>query len=297
MRQFISASLLVILQLFYPLQSSAQKAPTKSKLGLVSHYLTHPLSLDEVTLGLGFQGHDIASILSELKQFSNPNKSEFETTLQYQQRISTFLESKSRQFVFVLEDEEAIKVKYDAEKGVTTLSLTMKEEDASFGGDFQPYLVATKSIKETSRTSYTDKNAIGVKFQVMKIIADQPGLAFRKTELLSDDAHQKKDWLTFEIDALAAKALNPYLRVAFVCTLLTPMIFEHLYTKHVPTISQPWLLEIRKQYMLIHPDELWLYDVRSGWVVMKFIPRPLIFFESGFWKSSKDLPLKWIQKP
>lgn len=250
-------------------------------------YLTKPLPLSVDTVGPGFKGNDIVALVAELKRSTkSASKSEFETTPQYEQRIRSFLESRSRQYVFVL-DEFTAAANYNADKNVMNISVTAPFMVGLFDKDVQmvndtpgdsSYFSSGFELRSLPRstTQYVATNGLGVKINVTRSTFDEFGVVISKDDALFADLEPCCDHIgtraTLSIDMAVqtAKALKPFLRVALVCTLVNPTVYEGAEEKS-PTISFPREIKIKQQYLLVHPDELWVYDRRSGHILGKFI--------------------------
>ncbi|MBZ5635559.1 MAG: hypothetical protein LAO55_20735 [Acidobacteriia bacterium] len=263
--------------------------PTPKQAPPQSAYLTKPLSLSVDILGPSFKGHDIVAIIADLKRSPlGVPKSEFETTRQYEQRIESLLASKSRQYVFAqVEFTEAI---YDADEKIMNVSVTAPVVFGLFDSDIHmvndptgdsTYFSSHLELRSLRRstTQYVATNGFGVKINVTHFTSDEFGVVIDKSDTLFADIEPccdhfgtRKAVLSLDMDVSNAKALKPFLQVALVCTLVNPTVYEGTDGRS-PTISSPIETTIKQQYLLVHPDELWLYDLRTGHVLGKFSPK------------------------
>jgi len=278
--------LLVLVCPVFAQTPSPPKFPAKSAQTV---YLTKPLPISVDTVGPNFKGHDIVSIVGELKRSPmGVPKSEFETTSHYDERIKTLLESRSRQYYFVL-DEFAATAVYNADDKVMSIKVLANAVSTLFDNDIHmvndptgdsPYFSSGFAVRSILRSTghYLATNSFGVKVNVARSTFDEYGVVIDKGDSLFADVKPccdhigtREALLALEMDVQTAKALKPFLRVALVCTLVNPTIYEGTGGSS-PTISYPREIEIRQHYLLVHPDELWAYDRRSGYILGKFVP-------------------------
>ncbi len=263
-------------------QGSPPKSATK-QIPAQSTYLTRPLPISAETVGPSFRGHDIVSLVTELRRSPlGAAKSEFETTPQYEQRLKSLLESRSRQYVFAL-DEFTAEASYDADKEVTNVSVTapfvvgVYDSDNHIVNDpkgdstyFSSGIELRSILRSTSQ--YVASNSLGVKVNVTRSTYDEFGVVINKDDTLfldigpcCDHAGTRKAVLSLDMDVQTAKLLKPFLSAALVCTLVNPIVYAGTGGT-TPTISSPREVKTNQQYLLVRPDELWVYDRRSGHV-------------------------------
>jgi TonB family protein len=267
-----------------PPPPSRQSAPARAIPSAMA-YLIKPLPLMVDTLGTNFNGHDIAAIVNDLQHSPlGLPKSEFETSKEYDQRIKILLTSKLRQYVFVLPRSD-IQLNYDADQrqmNVTVRAAWLVGFDDSrlnTGGTSSDIYfwsaIEFRSILR-SRTQYTGSNAFGVKATVTRATFDDFGIILDRTNSMfqeTDSSGDREATLSIEMAANEAKAVKPFLRVALVCTLASPLVFETT-DQTTPTISSPLQFRTTTHHVVVHPDELWVYDVRSGHIFGKFVATP-----------------------
>jgi hypothetical protein len=277
-----------------PSKATPKQAP------LQTAYLTNPVSLSLETVGPSFKGHDVVAIVAELKRSPlGAPKSEFETTPEYEQRMQSLLGSRSRQYVFVL-DQFSATPSYDADKMVMNVKVTAPFVTGLFDSEMHivnnptedsMYLSSGLELRSTLRstTHYIATNGFGVKVTVTRSTFDEFGVVISKDDALFGDIEPccdrigtRESVLAVDMDIPTAKAVKQYLRVALVCTLVNPTIYEGT-DEYSATISDPRETRIKQQYLLVHPDELWVYDRRSGHIFGKYVAA----YEPSGAKSSK----------
>jgi hypothetical protein len=226
----------------YALAQAQQPKPAQKAARTQTAYLTKPLALSVESVGSGFKGHDIAAVITELKRSpANAPKSEFETTQQYEQRVKILLESKNRQYVFVLDDYAASGT-YDADKEVMDMVVTAPSEIGLFDSDthmvnepadstrYWSSSIELRSVVR-SRTQYVGTSGLGAKATVTHITYDQYGIVLSTDDLMFSDTNgigTRVSHSILEMNVQTAKSLKPFLRVALVCTLTTPTIYKEL---------------------------------------------------------------------
>ena len=253
------------------------KGPTASKQAATqSSYLTAPLSLAATTLGPNFTGHNIVRIIAELaaSPLAAP-KSEFETSAAYESRKAMYLDSKSRQYAFVLTSQTEFV--YDADAEQMSVKVTASQRFYIDAGESRDHgFTLQTDIK--SATKYVGSNALGVKATVTRVESDVFGVALSKDDRLfnieaSSFASKQEAKLAVDMDGATAKQLKPHLRVVLICTLVDPTVYVGT-EYHSPTITVPTEITNDQEAVIVHPDQVWVYDNRSGKVITKVIAKP-----------------------
>lgn len=256
--------------------NTAPTHPPSRPAAAVSTFLSKPLDLSLETLGPRFIGHDIVAVIRELAGSPlNKPKSEFETTVEYTARIKRLMDSRERRYTFVLNAFLYDDAAYDADREIMTAKVEAHQLflfDASDSISDRPALELTEILR--SKGAYVGKNAFGVSAQVTRTVTDEFGLALLDDddELFSqaDGAIGDRSVSTeIEMPANEAKLIKPFLRFALVCTLDNPTVYTNTDTSSA-TISNPREVKVLRHYILVRPDELWVYDARSGNVLSKF---------------------------
>jgi hypothetical protein len=212
------------------------------------------------------------------------SKSEFETSEHYEERRSSLFASKRGQYV-LLPDDSTVLLSYDADNEDMNCSVKadsiigLDEELASnlpttSDADYHWSGISLRSVLR-SKSRYVASNSLGVRVNVTSAVFEEYGIVFSKNSTMFEDSDStslgdRVAYLTLKMKAQDAKQTKPFLKIAVVCTLMSPRVYETV-DGHTPTITDPVELTVKKKYVLVRADELWLYDKRSGYILGKFV--------------------------
>ena len=122
-----------------------------------------------------------------------------------------------------------------------------------------------------SNETYVGQTGFGATTVVRSTVYDDYGIV-----LDDDPALFEKDTglgihkATFRIDMdnVAARSVKPFLRVLLIGTLARTQVYKGIDSRSA-TWSSPSEHTTNKRYVVIAPEELWLFDNRNGKVLLK----------------------------
>ncbi len=267
---------LVLFQLIVGIACYAQQAKRADSTG----YLRGPFVLKSpASLGPGFLGHDIRSVIAALEKASPGPKSEFETTEHYETRVASFMGAQ-QQYVFVndpvadahpVDDyNNAGAFVYDADGQAVTRTIKL----SSYGsGRF----VLRSST--TAAGQYVGSNAFGVHTLVHRYIKNVYGISIRdrgdliETENICanvPDCHMDGDWfirIRVPMEPTEAMALKDSLRIALVCTVSGSEITRDDQLTEA-TVSEPREIQWHDRALPVRLDKLWVFERRTGRILL-----------------------------
>jgi hypothetical protein len=268
--------------------------PSKQKSSQ-RRYLTVPLDLAQTNLGADFSGHNIAAVFEAVKNSpALSKKSEFESTASFELRRSSFSKrplfanvTPKGELAFVIENSTlGSEFKYDADLATVVITLTGSTKRFLLEED-QPTLdaVPIRRVK-TGRDSYVGSNVYGASAKVDRTYSDEFGVAFGTDSWLFRSSHDDGPVVGDGVDDIErrfsdllamgpeeAKALKPNATLLLVCRLTEPWYRAGAHG-HDPTFSEPYETTVGERYLQIIPDQLWVFDKRTGEVVRKLSERP-----------------------
>jgi hypothetical protein len=217
-------------------------------------------------------GQDIESVIKRLiASGATRPKSEFETTEQYEKRVSLALDR--NQLLFLLpvgeEDGDVVSFKYDADQQTMAADLwgvmqwlvrsdnTSKENPPHFQVEVKRRLLSSRQ--------YLGSNAFGVNKTISFKEFDEFGLALDNNGMLS----QEHPTFTWPMTVEEARLVKPFLRVAVRCVQNAPGVYTDL-THGEPSIDWPKEFVNHLYYLPVLVEEVWILDFRSGKLVKKF---------------------------
>jgi hypothetical protein len=215
-------------------------------------------------------GHDIRAVIRRIEEspLAKP-KSEFETTAQYTARISAFRD-KDFQYVFVMGSDDE-QFEYNADERMLTSSwVTFGERMPEVEGlPGQNVLLIRQDV--TGTTHYVGVNAFGVQKNVTVrsvdeynlILVDRNGIFKQDPTYGYDEAP-----IRLPMNADQARDLKPNLRIAIVCTVTSPRVYE-TWEEDKATLTIPLETYTHTRFIAIRPDQVWVFDSRTGRIVSR----------------------------
>lgn len=145
---------------------------------------------------------------------------------------------------------------------------------AQYDADAQELGITLSSFSHTalcikkqtiSSRNYVGTNAFGVKVRVRSLIEGTYAVSFNAS-----------DWLTVQglvlaISAQQARVIKPHIRLLLVCSLREPFTQENVIGQDA-TVRNRYEHYIDEHYVTIQPEQLWIFDARSGRVLSKLKP-------------------------
>jgi hypothetical protein len=233
-------------------------------------HTTKPIDLNSSKLSAHYLGHDpkvLYDKLLEMKQ--NINKSEFETTEQYNTRT---LSDKKRPILGVLglDDFYTLNIsphsKYDADNSTMTTLIIAKESTDWFMPGNQVSINA-KELKNKKK-SYIGTNAYGASVEVENTYSLKSGLVVINSDGLGLKNKYIYEYILTNISADMAKSLKDKLRVLLIFKLHEPYTSPG-YLEKKATIDYPY--SETEEYYYIHGEikEAWVYNYSTGDILLK----------------------------
>lgn len=189
-------------------------------------------------------------------------KSEFETTAEFESRLAAWEATGAmRKYVFVVDREvDTYSLDYDADA---------REMHVTIGKE---HLIAdTVQVTSTRAVlgTYVGTNAFGVKKTIERTVEDSycvrlapssPFSLYRDGELARQP--RKFEFPIDPIEAIEARAIKPYLRIALVGRISSPEATEEEYLRQ-PKLNDPVESLIRTRTLPFSLDELRILDIRT----------------------------------
>jgi TonB family protein len=240
-------------------------------------------------------GHSLATLMQILPKWQRAaRKSEFETTAEYQDRLSrekrkplagAIRFNSLLAFTIVKNDEEQLTAEYDADLGVMTVTLKLRQEYA--GGSYDnPYYRLGWGASSRKMGSYVGRNAFNraVRVQVYRNDGYLIGMAALDLEAFSElrsrtqpytrskiYEHEKSINIAINMGANEARTVKPNLR-ALVIGRLADDPFYYNYGRDTPEIDDPYDRYEHTYMAKVVPQEIWIYDFASGIVYTRITP-------------------------
>lgn len=205
-------------------------------------------------------------------------KSEFETTAAFQVRRSRFADEPligdlkpTGLLAFLVEDSAlATHFMYDAD--AQTLAATITGRTMRFIMDADKATLDGVLVRNVtrSRDTYIGGNAFGANVKVDRTFIEEFGLAFEQGGWLFREPARSPREFTYllAMDAKEAERTKADLRLVFVCRLVAPWIRKGAHG-HDATVSEPYEMVIRENYLQVVPEQLWVVNARTGDVIRK----------------------------
>ena len=254
-------------------------------------YLVTGLNLTESNVGLNFHGHDIIAVFKAVeKSPALKEKGEFESSSTFETRRAGFLNrpfygdlSPNDYFGFVVPSGDIIsspEFKYDAD--TQTLAITLEghsKELIEFKKlielpitEYVPHLLDTILIRRTAVNhgkSYMASNAFGAKVRVHEASWDEYGIAFEPASWLFPSPSGSPSF-TYKLKMTPdeARALEPYAKLMLICRLAEPWLKSSAGGGDA-TFDEPYQNFVGEKYLVVNPEQLWLFNVKTGEVVRK----------------------------
>ncbi|HEY3297979.1 MAG TPA: hypothetical protein VGK34_04920 [Armatimonadota bacterium] len=280
-RIFSLAAIFLISYSFAHSQSQTQRRANTAAATGSNIYLQKAIDPHTEALGSGFRGNDIRQIFLALEgAVALRDKSEFETTEQYESRLESFRPRLWGQevgayslFGFVVEGDTLSdsEVSYDADGG--ELQYLLKTKSTSFFLERDRPNLPTTTVKRINvgSDSYVGSNAFGAKTIVKRFSEKEYGLALESADWMFGNGRyefEKEFRRTIRISPEQARQVKPAAKIMVVCRLEAPWI-RHSADYIKPTIENPTEISIDQHYLQVMPEEIWLFDSRTGIVLEK----------------------------
>ena len=237
-------------------------------------YLNASFDLNANKLSVPHLGHDINKIYEAIKktQENTKQKQEFETTIQYKERLAQQLSQPfygqvriNSTLAFVVKPKSY----YDADNQELIINI----EDG--------YLKNTSNDTRVSRTAvlinrvesvpyYTQgRNVYNAQVEVKNSNETNYNLAINNRNNFEGIINLNKIGQPVKLNINDAKDIKPNLEAVLLVSLIEPYISNDFYL-HSPTITEPWDYTKSDNYLEVKLLEVWIYDRLSGKIVMKY---------------------------
>lgn len=198
-----------------------------------------PDALPSVSFPPNFKGEDCDSIVDVLKK-SKVKKDEFETTLEFTQRIqstlgSIFVADKplAEQKYFVNSDRTS--AVYDADKGVLRVYGSLRQS-TKVSESIQYAETVIVKTRSADSSEYRGQNNLGASTKVKKYRDNICGVAFVNLSPVTDLEWMSK--IEFALPAEAARQAKGNIAIVYMARLTAPLLVE--YRQYIaPTMSSP----------------------------------------------------------
>lgn len=246
-----------------PHAATLRKSRVNGPSTTAEHYLLGSFSGSAEALGPNFWGNDPEAVIEALKlSGANKPKSEFETTAQYEARVNTARTANRQRLAFVFRDTSPVrgpKFSYDADNATMNAKLNLERTQFVEVGSINSYYTADVKNIVRSQRKYVGTNGFGAKATISETFIERYGMIFAglKTFRVGDIS------LSFPLSTEQAKDLKPNLRFGIICSVEDG---RTMYTtdRLEPTISNPYDTIIGKQYLVVLPEQLVVFDERTG---------------------------------
>ncbi len=235
-------------------------------------------------LGPTFLGHDVRVLVAEIdRTIAARPKSEFETSAQYKSRLNSFHAQDWRRVTVLPIEEDSpdrlyynsqgrVRFQYDADRQIMTGRI---EPSANAG-----LLNDNSNAKQGFRLQkdclaaghYVGSNSFGTSALVKKIACKEYILTFErsselfeKTESYSENVVAKLEIPMAPQEAMSQKAS---LRVALVFRVSDATVHRRNFLTK-PTIADPYETAELHRFLVVDPEELWVFDFRTGRIITR----------------------------
>lgn len=223
-------------------------------------YSSVGFDLSAESLPNNFRGMDCVRVAAALKRLPL-NKSQFETTVIYEQRLAHLKENRLLYGAIHLGDVLAFKVlpplttNYDADTAVLTID-DADGETAFAGDDTEMFSAWRVTTLDASQSSYVGSNAFGVKARVRRTTVSTCGVLEKETRFLEP--------VKIAADIPTAKRLQATLGMLVIGRIAPPFIADGVIEHQSATISEPVERTVTVTGVVLSLSEIWYYDVQSG---------------------------------
>lgn len=239
-------------------------------------HLAAPFDVNATALPGGFTGHDCATIARRLAAMQI-SKDGYESKNEYRDRIDAKLSTPlvgsltandPVAFVINLPGEA---VRYDAESKLLLAAFEPQNNVSPPDNGYTKIAGEVLSRRDSKNETYIGANAFGAQTKVTRSKTTVCGVGFQNIGHLKAGFSPYK----FEVSSDGAKArrLRDNLAVLAVGSLAEPYLGRFSYSIS-PTLSSPWALNLDGEALLMRLDEVWLFDRRSGEILVKISTPP-----------------------
>jgi len=252
---------------------------TKSikKIKKTSNYDIYPFDLNRKQLPLDYKGVNPVLLFNQIYYRSNLHKSDYETTSQYNERIS--LERGKPLFGKIYTDsilafvpKQNIDCNYNADNQTLNSQMTISYYTNTYkqeSYDFNRKCILLERINKES--TYSGSNAFGFNVIVDKTESNEYDLLLENWKNLNIETSIQ---FTTKIDVFNAKQIieSKLLGYLFIGKISEPYTCEEGYSYKKPTIDFPEEDITNIEYINLHVIEIWLFNKKTGEIYSKIKP-------------------------
>jgi len=273
-----------------PAQHTARNASTRP-VSAHQKYLTTPMDLGLMNLGPNFMGQDIKAVFDAIKNApALKEKSEFETTADFEKRRAGFMEKplyanlepwSPMGFVVgeaILSDQ---KFEYDADSKTLTLTFTPSTDYLGSGLHQPPLHSIPVRTTRVGQRSYTGTNAFGAVVDVDSKSYVQYGILNHDTWLFSTGKYGNPERkYSVQMTPDEAKVLETAPKLLVICHLVSPWLREEAGWDDA-TLDVPIAVHTQYNYIQAIPEQLWIFNQKTGVVYAKLTASNIDNFDQG----------------
>ncbi len=282
-----------------PAKPDSSHATARAAAGTAqSNFLAVPLDIRTSSLGPAFAGHDIVRIYKALKEAPGiAPKGEFETTAQFEQRTNEMAKkpilgsiTPNDHFAFVIPREMVmgswpLQLTYDAD--LRLLQTDFSAENADFSIDPDKARRTAVLLRQVESDPQPESGARGAAPRAVNRHPDYYSISLAKDWLFQPGRSQLLFSHLMSVAPEEAKLLKDDLRALMICRLASPWIRRNVFGHG--SVRSGGLFDVN--YLEVVPEQLWIYNSRTGEVVEK------ITEESLSKNQDQQLALKVRQTP
>jgi hypothetical protein len=145
----------------------------------------------------------------------------------------------------------------------------MDKTNATVGSDEPPMDRILIRATVTDRDSYIGTNAFGASMKVDRTYSEEFGVAFDPDMWVFRKRVTRIFKHLLPMEPEEAREFKPDAKLLLVCHLTQPWM-GYTVSGHDPTFSQPYETLVGESYLQIVPEELWVFNSRTGGVIQKY---------------------------
>ncbi len=282
-----------------PAKPGSSHSTAKAAAGTAQpNFLTVPLDINTSNLGPGFAGHDVVRVYKALKDAPVlAPKGEFESTAQFDQRTSEMAKkpilgsiAPNDHFAFVISREMVLgswplQLAYDAD--LRLLQADFSAEFADFSIDPDKARRTAVLMRQVESDPQPGNGIRGTTSRAVSRHLDYYSISLAKDWLFQPGRSQLSFSHLMDVAPEEAKSLKDDLQALMVCRLTPPWTRRNVFGHG--SVRSGGLFDVN--YLEAVPEQLWLYNSRTGEVLEK------ITEESLNKSKNQQLVLKLRQTP
>ena len=258
--------------------NSVRTRSTQTKT-LPAPYSTTPINTETSPLPFGYKGNDIEAVFNAIKASPTlKDKSEFETSSEFQKRVSSFSQTPilgeltaQQSLAFALEpDSYSVTFKYDADLQIMTVEMRGRPEQ--FLLDKDKAKLNTIRIRSFIRSekSYVATNGFGAEVAVKDTYSEDYGLTFpdHSWPFAESVGYQLSFKYLLPLDPQTARSFKDDGRVLLIFHLDSPW-FRHTVNGQDATIDYPYKTTTGENYIVGLVEQIWFYSESTGQIYKK----------------------------